>query len=153
MGAPAIPADFAQRRGAARLAAVQALYQMEIGGGGVKDVVREFTAHRLTEEIEAGAVDVDFFEELTGGVVTMQGDIDPAISGVLASGWKLERLDATARAILRAGTWEILKRPDIPVDVTIAEYLTLADAFFEGPEPKFIHGALDALGRAAPTSA
>jgi N utilization substance protein B len=145
---------FAERRNAARLAAVQALYQMEISGRGAAAVVREFLDHPLVEEGEqADEVDVEHLRALVDGVVANQSQIDQAVSDVLAEGWRLERLDATARAILRAGAAELLTRPDIPVGAVIDSYVDIAHAFFEGPEPGFINAALDAVGKGRSGSA
>ena len=142
-----------QARSVARLAAVQALYQMEVSGVGVEAVVREFSDHRFDRpvggedgETLAGA-DETFFGELVRGVVDQQRRIDTSIARRLADGWRLERLDATVRAILRAGAFELARRPDIPVEVVINEYVDLARSFFEGPEPGFVNAALDGLAR------
>lgn len=137
-------------RSVARLAAVQALYQMEVGQSGVEAVIREFTEHRFDRDIEGHTLaeaDEAFFSELLRGVVRGQAEIDKAIVKRLAEGWKLERLDSTARAILRAGTWELTERPDVPLEVVIDEYVELAKSFFEGAEPGFINGALDRIAR------
>lgn len=140
----------ARLRRAARLAAVQALYQMEITGRGAGAVAAEFLSHRLVDtpdgEVEADAV---FFEALLSGVVAAQDRIDGAIGRTLKEGWKLSRVDATVRAILRAGGFELIERLDVPAPVVIDEYVEIAKAFFEGPEPAFVNGALDALARAA----
>ncbi len=144
---------FAARRNAARLAAVQALYQMEIGGRGAAAVVREFLDERLREEGEPEAeLDPEHFRALVASVVDHQARIDAAVADVLAEGWRLERLDATARAILRAGASEILTRPDIPVGAVIDAYVDIAHAFFEGPEPGFVNAALDALAKKRATT-
>ena len=143
----------AEARRAARLAAVQALYQMETGGGGVDAVVREFSDHRFDADLEDGErlaqADQAFFGELVRGVVESQDEIDRAIADRLAVGWRLERLDATLRAILRAGAFELVRRPDVPTEVVIDEYVELAKSFFEGPEPGFVNGALDAVAQDA----
>lgn len=139
-------------RTVARLAAVQALYQMELAGTGVEAVVREFTDHRFDGDLEGETLaeaDETFFSELVHGVVSAQKAIDSAVTHRLAAGWRLERLDATLRAILRAGGWELMHRPDVPVEVAIDEYVEIAKSFFEGPEPGFVNGALDGLARDA----
>ncbi|AYV48781.1 transcription antitermination factor NusB [Caulobacter flavus] len=144
-----------QPRSVSRLAAVQALYQMEVSGAGVDAVVREFSEHRFdravedTEGAQLAQADETFFADLVKGVVSKQAIIDPAIVRRLASGWKLERLDATARAVLRAGAYELMNRPDVPTEVVIDEYVEIAKSFFEGPEAGFINGALDAIARDA----
>ena len=147
----------AEKRGRhiARLAAVQALYQMEVAGAGVEAVIREFTDHRFGRdpEGEQGAplqdADEGFFAALVRGVVAEQGAIDAAIARRLAKDWRLERLDATVRAILRSGGFELLRRPDVPTDVVIDEYVELTKSFFETAEPGFVHGALDGIARDA----
>lgn len=139
-------------RTVARLAAVQALYQMELAGTGVEAVVREFADHRFDGDLEGETLaeaDETFFSELVHGVVSEQNAIDSAVTHRLATGWRLERLDATLRAILRAGGWELMHRPDVPVEVAIDEYVEIAKSFFEGPEPGFVNGALDGLARDA----
>ena len=139
-----------QARSVARLAAVQALYQMEASNAGVETVVREFTDHRFDRDLEGealAAADEAFFAEIVRGAVAEQGPIDRAIARRLATGWKLERIDATLRAILRAGAFELMRRPDVPIEVVIDEYLEITKSFFEGPEPGFVNGALDAIAR------
>jgi N utilization substance protein B len=139
-------------RSVARLAAVQALYQMEVSGVGAEAVVREFTDHRFDRDIEGqllAQADETFFAEIVRGVVADQTEIDQAIAKRLAEGWRLERIDATLRAILRAGAWELMRRPDVPHEVSIDEYLEIAKSFFEGPEPGFVNGALDGIARDA----
>lgn len=141
-----------QPRSVARLAAVQALYQMEVSGIGAEAVVREFREHRFDRDIEGvplAAADESFFADLIRGVVEAQADVDAAITRRLASGWPLRRIDATARAILRAGAFEIMRKADIPTEVAIDEYVEIAKSFFDGPEPGFINGALDGIARDA----
>jgi N utilization substance protein B len=137
-----------QARTVARLAAVQALYQMELGGAGVEAVVREFSDHRFGADLEGeplAQADEGFFADLVRGVVADQATIDRAVVRRLATGWKLERLDATVRAILRAGAFELSSRPDVPTEVAIDEYVELAKAFFDPTEAGFINAALDAI--------
>jgi N utilization substance protein B len=139
-----------QSRSVARLAAVQALYQMEVSSIGVEHVIREFTEHRFDRDadgIDLAAADEGFFAELVRGVVTEQTRVDAAIVKRLAEGWRLERLDATVRAILRAGAFELANRPDVPTEVAIDEYVDVAKSFFEGSEPGFVNGALDGVAR------
>jgi N utilization substance protein B len=146
---------FKQARSVARLAAVQALYQMEVSGAGAEAVIREFTEHRFDRDVpdEAeehatlAAADEDFFADLVRGVVANQKEIDAANARRLATGWRLERIDATVRAMLRAGAYELAHRPDVPTEVAIDEYVELAKSFFEGPEPGFVNGALDAVAQ------
>lgn len=149
--APRVRAPAFQDRSVARLAAVQALYQMEVAGVGVEAVVREFTDHRFGGDLEGHVLaeaDEPLFAEIVRGVVAEQAAVDRAVALRLAKSWKLSRLDATARAILRAGAWELMRRPDIPTEVVIDEYVELARAFFEdAAEPGFINAALDAVSR------
>ncbi|MBY0565045.1 MAG: transcription antitermination factor NusB [Hyphomonadaceae bacterium] len=138
-------------RSAARLAAVQALYQMEIAGASTADVLADFAAGKLPRETEASLAetegDIDLFKLVVEKAVDRQTTLDRAIARSLSQGWKLERLDAVARAILRAGATELENRADTPVAVIIDEYVEIAKAFFGGPEPAFINAALDACAR------
>lgn len=141
-----------QARSVARLAAVQALYQMEVSGAGAEAVVREFSDHRFDRDIDGHTLaqaDEAFFGALVRGVVEEQAVIDRAIAKRLAEGWRLERIDATLRAILRAGAFELTRRQDVPHEVAIDEYVEIAKSFFEGPEPGFVNGALDGIARDA----
>lgn len=135
-------------RSAARVGAVQALYQMDLGGADVTEVIREFTTLRFpnTEagETIAGA-DPAFFAELLRGVVRRQRDVDPLIDQQLATGWRLVRIDSILRAILRSGAFELMERPDVPARVVINEYIDVAHAFFDADEPKVVNGILDRL--------
>lgn len=142
-------------RSVARLAAVQALYQMEVSSIGVESVIREFTEHRFDRALEGvegegdtlATADEDFFAELVRGVVSQQKTVDAAIAKRLAENWRLERLDATVRAILRAGAYELAFRSDVPTEVAIDEYVEVAKSFFESTEPGFVNGALDGVAR------
>jgi N utilization substance protein B len=141
-------------RSVSRLAAVQALYQMEVSSAGVESVIREFSEHRFDRSVEGegegdtlAAADEGFFADLVRGVVAHQREVDAAVVKRLASGWRLERLDATVRAILRAGAYELEHRADVPTEVVINEYVELAKSFFEGPEPGFVNGALDGVAQ------
>ena len=139
-----------QARSVARLAAVQALYQMEAAGAGVEAVIREFGDHRFDRDLEGvrlARADETFFADLVRGVVSDQAAVDRAIARRLARRWRLERIDATARAILRAGAFELIRRSDVPAEVAIDEYVEIAKSFFDGPEPGFINAALDAIAR------
>ena len=137
-----------QARSVARLAAVQALYQMEASGIGVEAVVREFVDHRFETDIEGeplASADEAFFSAIVRGVVEKQAGIDRAIVKRLATGWKLDRLDATTRASLRSGAFELMHRPDVPVEVAIDEYVEIAKSFTD--ESGFLNAALDAIAR------
>ena len=139
-----------QSRSVARLAAVQALYQMDVSSAGAEAVIREFSDHRFDRDLEdmtLAAADEAFFADLVRGVVARQSEVDKAVVRRLAQGWKLERIDATVRAILRAGAFELTHRPDVPTEVVIDEYVELAKSFFEGPEPGFVNGALEAVAQ------
>lgn len=145
----------ARLRRSARLSAVQALYQMELTGTGSKAVVKEFRDHRFGYDDEPGDYvesDEEFFEDLVTGIIGIQDQVDARIAGVLKEGWKLSRLDATVRAILRAGGYELIARDDVPAAVVINEYVDVAHAFFEDAEPGFVNATLDALAKQVRTS-
>ena len=136
-------------RSAARLAVVQALYQMEMGAS-TDDVLADFDAGRLPRRSENPAIvegDPKLFRALIESAVSRQTTLDRAIARRLATGWRLDRLDSVARAILRAGVAELEQHLETPVAVVIDEYVEIAHAFFEGPEPGFINGTLDACAR------
>jgi len=136
-------------RSAARLAAVQGLYQMDLAATDIADVIAQF-ATRFGADGEGGAPDVAdrlFFAELLRGVVRRQLEIDPLVDARLAGGWRLNRLDSILRAILRSGAFELMERRDIPAKVIISEYVDVAKAFFTGEEPKVVNGVLDKLAR------
>ncbi len=132
-------------RTAARLAAVQALYQMELSDSDAETVAQEFCEHRFQEIGGApiGEPDAEFFADILHGVPYRQVEIDRAIASNLAEGWKLARIDSILRAILRAGVYELIARRDVPAKVIIDEYLELTHAFFAGEEPAFVNGVLD----------
>ncbi len=141
----------ARQRRAARLRAIQALFQMEIGGMGARRVIEEFRENRLDGADDTGAkgeADAALFEKLVLGVVEFQKSIDEAISRHLATNWRLERLDTTVRALLRVASLEILHFPQTPAKAILDEYIDLSGDFFSGPEPGFVNGALAALARA-----
>lgn len=144
------PVKQANQRGAARLAAVQALYQMEIGGTGVLEIVSEFEAHRLGQEVDGDTylkADASWFRSIVAGVVRDQRKLDPLIGAALQDDWALSRLDATVRAILRAGAFELIERRDVPVAVIVTEYVEIAKAFFEDEEPKLVNAVLDRIAK------
>ena len=144
-----------QSRSVARLAAVQALYQMEVSSAGAEAVIREFNEHRFDRDVEQrdgedmtlAAADEAFFADLVRGVVAHQREVDAAVAKRLAQNWRLERIDATVRAMLRAGAYELAHRQDVPTEVVIDEYVDLAKSFFDGPEPGFVNGALDGVAQ------
>jgi len=140
----------AAKRSNARLAAVQALYQMEIAGAGVADVLAEFEAHWIGQEVEGveyKPAEESFFRDVVGGVVRLQREIDPKVDKALAEGWPLKRVDAIMRAILRAGAYELSSRRDIPPRVTITEYVDVAHAFLDREEAGMVNAVLDKLAR------
>lgn len=137
-------------RSAARLAAVQALYQMEMEGTPLRQLLVEFHHHRLGGEVEGEQLidaEVGFFDAVVAGVDACAEEIDALIVGKLATGWSLERLDKPMKAILRAGTWELIARADIPKAAAISEYVDVAKAFYEAREAGFINGVLDAIAK------
>ncbi len=140
----------AARRAGARLAAVQALYQMEQTEQSARSVIADFMADRLGLNDEGEPVeeaDPDIFRAIVDGTVERQEAIDGAIMKRLANGWKIERLDATSRAILRAAVYELIAEISLPSQIILDEYVSIAHAFFEGAEPRFINGLLDAVSR------
>ena len=140
-----------RRRTVARLAAVQALYQLELNPALDADaVVREFARYRLGQDLDGGQLaeaDPAFFGEIVRGVVADRERVDTEISAALVEDWPLARLDSVLRAILRAGAWELVHRADVPARVSISEYIAIAHAFFTGKEPALANGVLDRLGR------
>lgn len=138
----------ANARGAARLAAVQALYQMDVGGVSLDEVIAEFETWRLGKELDGVRyrdADAAFFGDLVAGVVKHQRELDPKIHIALVEGWPLTRLDLTLRAILRAATRELTASRDVPARVVITEYVDVAKAFFDGEESSLVNGVLDTL--------
>ncbi len=140
-----------RRRTVARLAAVQALYQLELNPAlDPEAAVREFTRYRFDQEIDGDQLaeaDPAFFADIVRGVAADQERLDAEIASALVEEWPLARLDAVLRAILRAGAWELAQRPDVPPRVSISEYIAIAHAFFTGKEPGLANGVLDRLGR------
>ncbi|WP_306118596.1 MULTISPECIES: transcription antitermination factor NusB [unclassified Roseitalea] len=141
----------ANKRGVARLAAVQALYQMDISGAGVLETAAEYETFRLGQEIDGVRyrdADPAWFRAILSGVVAEQTRLDPVIRAALSEGWPLSRLDGTLRALLRAGAWELIHRKDVPVPVIVTEYVDVAHAFFgEGEEPRMVNAVLDRIAR------
>jgi N utilization substance protein B len=136
-------------RSQARLAAVQALYQMDLAETDLNEVIEEFNTHRLSAGAEgavAGA-DTEHFARVLRGVVRRQRELDPMIDLQLATGWRLVRVDAILRAILRAGGFELIELTDVPARVVISEYIDVARAFFEADEPRVVNGVLDQIAR------
>src|SRR5271157_3258190 len=146
------PRGGSRRRSVARLAAVQAVYQLELNPGAEPEsVVREFARHRFGHEIDGdqyAEADPALFADIVRGVAADQQQLDSAISAALTPEWPLLLLDAVLRAILRAGAYELLHRRDVPPRVSISEYTAIAHAFFTGKEPGLANGVLDHLARA-----
>lgn len=137
-------------RSAARLAAVQALYQQEMEGTPVPRLLHEFHEHRLGATVEDARyhdAERDFFDDIVSGAHARLDEIDALIGARLAEGWTLERLDRPMRAILRAGTYELIARRDVPVGSVISEYVDVAHAFFDKRESGFVNGLLDAIAK------
>lgn len=141
------------RRRAARLAAVQALYQLELGGGDPALVAEEFLAARQEgARGTAEELDATWFRALLGGAWAARGRLDAELAGALAEGWTLARCSAVVRAVLRAGAFELAERSDVPVKAILNEYVEIARLFSGGGEPGFVHAVLDRLsGRLRPT--
>ena len=141
----------ARSRSAARLAAVQALYQQEMEATPLARLLDEFHQHRLgatIEDVAYAEAEVDFFDDLVKGVDARRAEIDEAITARLAAGWNLERLDKPMRQILRAGAYELIARVDVPTATVISEYVDVADAFYARREKGFVNGLLDAVAKA-----
>lgn len=137
-------------RAAARLAAVQALYQHEMEGTAIPALLHEFHQHRIgatIEEVEYAEADVDFFDDVVKGTHARREEIDGLVESKLTSGWSLDRLDKPMKAILRAGTYELLARNDVPLGAAISSYVDVANAFYQRREAGFVNGLLDAIGK------
>ena len=140
----------ANRRGAARLAAVQALYQMDIASTGLNEILAQFEGHWIGREVEGEQylpAERAYFRDLVAGVVDHQRRLDPMIDRVLASGWPLKRIEALLRAVLRAGAFELDCKHDIPARVIVAEYVAIADAFVDRDETGMVNAVLDQIAR------
>jgi transcription antitermination protein NusB len=138
----------ANQRGAARLAAVQALYQMDLAGTGLNDIMAEFESHWLGGEVEGAQyrpAESAYFRDIVGGVVREQSKLDPQIDGALTRGWPLKRIEAVLRAVLRAGAYELAHRPDVPARVVMSEYADVAGAFVDDKETGMVNAVLDQL--------
>lgn len=141
-----------ERRSAARLGAVQALYQMDLSGSDVGETLAQFSSRASGENFEdgqCGEADYRHLKEVVDGVVREQKAIDPTVDKILDKDWPLHRLDSTVRAILRAGAYELMFMERVPAKVAISEYVDVADAFFGAEEPRFVNGVLNKLAREA----
>jgi N utilization substance protein B len=154
--APAMPRAMSstpsrsRSRSAARLAAVQALYQREMEGTPLAVLLHEFHHHRLgatIEGVEYAEAEVDFFDDIVGGVGARAEELDGLIAGKLSEGWSLARLDKPMRQILRAGAYELVARLDVPTGSVISEYVDVAKAFYDKREASFVNGLLDAVAK------
>jgi N utilization substance protein B len=140
----------ANKRGAARLAAVQALYQMDLAGTGVNEILAEFESHWLGGDVEGDQyrpAEAAFFRDIVGGVVREQTRLDPQIDAALTRGWPLKRVEAVLRAVLRAGAYELAHRRDVPARVVMSEYVDVASAFVDKDETGMINAVLAQLAR------
>lgn len=140
----------ANKRGAARLAAVQALYQMDIAGTALAEILAEFESHWLGGEVEGSQylpAEAAFFRDIVGGTVREQRKLDPMIDAALSAGWPLKRVEALLRAVLRAGAFELDQRKDIPARVIVSEYVDVANAFVDRDETGMVNAVLDTLAR------
>ncbi len=150
MARDAAPDRKANRRGAARLAAVQALYQMDIARTPIDDILAQFERHWIGREIEGAQylpAEAAFFRDVVSGVVRQQRSLDPLIDEALARSWPLKRIDAVLRAVLRAGAYELGYRSDVPARVIVSEYVDVANAFFDRNEIGMVNAVLDQIAR------
>jgi len=148
--APSKDGRRANRRGAARLAAVQALYQMDLASTPLHEILAEFESHWIGREVEGEQylpAEAAYFRDLVGGVVAEQRTLDPLIDAALARGWPLKRIDTVLRAILRAGAYELAQKRDVPARVVVSEYVDVAHAFVDGDETGMVNAVLDQLAR------
>jgi len=148
--APTDEARKANRRGAARLAAVQALYQMDIAGTPVNEIYAEFESHWIGREVDGSQylpAEAAFFRGIVSGVLAEQRTLDPMIDRLLVAGWPLKRVEALMRAVLRAGAYELSSRSDVPARVVVSEYVDIAHAFLDGDETGMVNAVLDQLAR------
>jgi N utilization substance protein B len=140
----------ANRRGAARLAAVQALYQMDLAGTGLNEILAQFESHWIGREVEGAQylpAEAAFFRDIVGGVLREQLRLDPLIDDALSKGWPLKRIETVLRAVMRAGAYELDHRRDVPARVIVSEYVDVAHAFVEGDETGMVNAVLDQLAR------
>jgi N utilization substance protein B len=142
--------DRSRARSASRLAAVQALYQLDMEQTPMAMLLDEFHMHRLgaeIEDVEYAEADVRFFDDVVKGAHARRDEIDGLVAAKLAQGWSIDRLDKTMLQILRAGTYELIARNDVPRAAAISEYVDVAHAFFDPREAKFVNGVLDSIAR------
>ena len=147
---PSAKPPAANKRGAARLAAVQALYQMEMTGSSISEIVEEYENLRIGKEVDGDTymdADLGWFRGIVSGVVSEQKNLDPSIHKTLPPDWPLSRIDTLLRSVLRCGAFELQNRKDVPPKVVISEYLEVAKSFFGEDEPKLVNGVLDRLAK------
>ena len=140
----------ANRRGAARLAAVQALYQMDIAGTDLNEILPQFESHWIGRELDGAQylpAEAAFFRDLVSGVLREQRTLDPLVDKALAAGWPLKRIEAILRAVLRAGAYELAHRSDVPARVIVSEYVDIAHAFVDKEETGLVNAVLDHIAR------
>jgi N utilization substance protein B len=138
------------RRSAARLAAVQALYQMEIAGTGLPDVLTEYESHWIGQDVDGQKnpeAEEAYFRDIVSGVLREQRTLDPLVDDILERGWPLKRVEAVLRAVLRAGAYELSHRPDVPARAAVSEYVNVAGAFLDREETGMVNAVLDGLAR------
>jgi N utilization substance protein B len=138
------------KRSAARLAAVQALYQMDIAGTSLPDILAEFEGHWLGQDVEGDSypeAEAAYFRDVVGGVLREQRELDPMVDEALTKGWPLKRVETVLRAVLRAGAYELVHRSDVPARVVVSEYVDVAGAFLDRDETGMVNAVLDALAR------
>lgn len=152
--APPPAPDARRRRSAARLAAVQALYQQSVSGTPTPRLLNEFHRHRLGAELDAedggdrlAEADRPFFDDIVSGSLARMPELDSAITRFLGNGWTIDRLDRLMLQILRCGAYEILARPDVPRGAVVSEYVDVAHAFYDAREAGFVNALLDRLGK------
>jgi transcription antitermination protein NusB len=138
------------KRSAARLAAVQALYQMDIAGTSLPDILAEFESHWLGQDVEGDSypeAEAAYFRDVVSGVLREQRELDPLVDDALAKGWPLKRVEAVLRAVLRAGAYELMHKNDVPARVVVSEYVDVAGAFLDREETGMVNAVLDVLAR------
>jgi N utilization substance protein B len=138
------------RKSAARLNAVQALYQMDVAATPLPEILAQFESHWIGREIEGDEIapaDLTLFRDIVGGVLREQRTIDPVLDAALVNGWPLKRIEAVLRAVLRAGAYELASRMDVPARVVVAEYVNVAAAFLDREETGMVNAVLDGLAR------
>src|SRR5690606_27079804 len=138
------------QRSAARLAAVQALYQMDIAGTSLPDVLAEYESHRIGRDVDGQKnpdAEAAYFRDIVSGVLREQRTLDPLVDDALARGWPLKRVETVLRAVLRAGAYELSHKPEVPARAAVSEYVNVAGAFLDREETGMVNAVLDGLAR------